>query len=66
VAVGAGAEMRQSLGTAVFAGMLGVTLFGLVFTPVFYVLSRRVALLFARHRNQPRETPRPIDEADVA
>ena len=39
--------MRQSLGTAVFSGMLGVTLFGLVFTPVFYVLSRRVALLFA-------------------
>src|SRR4029077_13539392 len=66
IASGAGAEMRQSLGTAVFAGMLGVTLFGLVFTPVFYVLSRRVALLFARHRNQPRETPRPIDEADVA
>jgi hypothetical protein len=31
--------MRQSLGTAVFAGMLGVTLFGLVFTPVFYVIS---------------------------
>ena len=30
--------MRQSLGTAVFAGMLGVTLFGLIFTPVFYVL----------------------------
>jgi HAE1 family hydrophobic/amphiphilic exporter-1 len=48
VAVGAGAEMRQSLGTAVFAGMLGVTLFGLVFTPVFYVLVRRVALLFPR------------------
>ncbi|HEY8247369.1 MAG TPA: multidrug efflux RND transporter permease subunit [Hyphomicrobium sp.] len=43
VAVGAGAEMRQSLGTAVFFGMLGVTLFGLVFTPIFYVLSRRVA-----------------------
>ena len=36
----AGAEMRQSLGTAVFAGMLGVTLFGLVFTPVFYVCWR--------------------------
>jgi hydrophobe/amphiphile efflux-1 (HAE1) family protein len=48
VAVGAGAEMRQSLGTAVFAGMLGVTLFGLVFTPVFYVLVRKVALLTAR------------------
>ena len=37
-AVGAGAEMRQSLGTAVFAGMLGVTAFGLIFTPVFYVV----------------------------
>ena len=66
VAVGAGAEMRQSLGTAVFAGMLGVTLFGLVFTPVFYVLSRRVALLFAARRGRPRETPRPTDEAEVA
>jgi len=40
VAAGAGAEMRQSLGTAVFAGMLGVTIFGLIFTPVFYVLAR--------------------------
>jgi HAE1 family hydrophobic/amphiphilic exporter-1 len=43
VATGAGAEMRQSLGTAVFAGMLGVTLFGLLFTPVFYVLARWIA-----------------------
>jgi hydrophobe/amphiphile efflux-1 (HAE1) family protein len=42
-ATGAGAEMRQSLGTAVFSGMIGVTLFGLVFTPVFYVLSRAAA-----------------------
>ena len=42
VATGAGAEMRQSLGTAVFSGMLGVTLFGLVFTPVFYAVIRRV------------------------
>ena len=39
VSFGAGAEMRQSLGTAVFFGMLGVTFFGLVFTPVFYVVS---------------------------
>ena len=38
IATGAGAEMRQSLGTAVFSGMLGVTLFGLIFTPVFYVI----------------------------
>jgi hydrophobe/amphiphile efflux-1 (HAE1) family protein len=44
-AIGAGAELRQALGTAVFAGMIGVTLFGLVFTPVFYVLCRRLAKL---------------------
>lgn len=43
VATGAGAEMRQSLGTAVFAGMLGVTVFGLVFTPLFYVVARAMA-----------------------
>jgi len=40
IATGAGAEMRQSLGTAVFFGMIGVTLFGLVLTPVFYVVTR--------------------------
>lgn len=37
---GAGAEMRHAMGVAVFAGMLGVTLFGLLLTPVFYVLLR--------------------------
>jgi multidrug efflux pump subunit AcrB len=42
VAVGPGAEMRQSLGTAVSFGMLGVTVFGLIFTPVFYVVMRKV------------------------
>ncbi len=47
IATGAGAEMRQSLGTAVFFGMLGVTFFGLVFTPVFYVVVRG---LFTRRR----------------
>jgi len=36
IATGAGAEMRRTLGTAVFAGMLGVTLFGIFLTPVFY------------------------------
>jgi multidrug efflux pump len=36
VAHGAGAEMRRALGTAVFSGMLGVTLFGIFLTPVFY------------------------------
>jgi hydrophobe/amphiphile efflux-1 (HAE1) family protein len=50
-AQGAGAEMRQSLGTAVFAGMLGVTFFGLVFTPTFYVLVRWLSSLLRRHTN---------------
>lgn len=39
IATGAGAEMRKALGVAVFSGMLGVTLFGLLFTPLFYVLT---------------------------
>jgi multidrug efflux pump len=41
IAEGAGAEMRRTLGTAVFAGMLGVTLFGIFLTPVFYSVVRR-------------------------
>jgi HAE1 family hydrophobic/amphiphilic exporter-1 len=53
IATGAGAEMRQSLGTAVFSGMLGVTFFGLVFTPVFYVVVRRLGSLFARRAPRP-------------
>jgi hydrophobe/amphiphile efflux-1 (HAE1) family protein len=40
IATGAGAELRQALGTAVFFGMVGVTLFGLIFTPVFYIVCR--------------------------
>jgi hydrophobe/amphiphile efflux-1 (HAE1) family protein len=48
VATGAGAEMRQSLGTAVFAGMLGVTGFGLIFTPAFYTLVQRIGVGRAR------------------
>jgi hydrophobe/amphiphile efflux-1 (HAE1) family protein len=55
IATGAGAEMRQSLGTAVFSGMLGVTGFGLVFTPVFYVISRWFAGL--RRERPKREAP---------
>jgi HAE1 family hydrophobic/amphiphilic exporter-1 len=42
-ASGAGAEMRQALGTAVFFGMIGVTIFGLIFTPIFYVVCRGLA-----------------------
>jgi multidrug efflux pump len=41
--VGAGAEMRQAMGIAVFAGMIGVTAFGIFLTPVFYVLLRAVS-----------------------
>ena len=54
IATGAGAEMRQSLGTTVLFGMLGVTLFGLVFTPVFYVVVRNVA---DRIRGRPAHAP---------
>ena len=43
LASGAGAEVRHALGVTVFAGMLGVTFFGLLLTPVFYVLVRRTA-----------------------
>lgn len=39
-ATGAGAELREALGVGVFFGMIGVTIFGLIFTPVFYVVTR--------------------------
>jgi multidrug efflux pump len=45
---GAGAEMRHAMGVAVFAGMLGVTFFGLFLTPVFYVLLRSLAMRFGK------------------
>ncbi|MEG6508676.1 multidrug efflux RND transporter permease subunit [Methyloligella sp. 2.7D] len=51
IATGAGAEMRQSLGTTVFMGMLGVTFFGLLFTPIFYVAVRK----FAKKPHHPGE-----------
>ena len=52
LATGAGAEMRQSLGTAVFFGMLGVTFFGLFLTPVFYVTIRTIGSWLARRPGQ--------------
>jgi hydrophobe/amphiphile efflux-1 (HAE1) family protein len=55
-AIGAGAELRQTLGTAVFFGMIGVTAFGLVFTPVFYVIARWFASL-GPQRGKKREAP---------
>jgi multidrug efflux pump subunit AcrB len=42
ISSGSGSEMRQAVGVAVFFGMIGVTLFGLMFTPVFYMLIRRL------------------------
>ncbi|MBK5198446.1 MAG: multidrug efflux RND transporter permease subunit [Methyloceanibacter sp.] len=56
IATGAGAEMRQSLGTTVFCGMLGVTFFGLIFTPVFYVVVRKFAAKPKAHE-APRAAP---------
>jgi HAE1 family hydrophobic/amphiphilic exporter-1 len=49
---GAGAELRQALGVAVFFGMIGVTAFGLLFTPVFYILCRKLAT--ARGKSVPK------------
>ena len=43
LATGAGAEVRHALGITVFAGMIGVTAFGLLLTPVFYVFVRRAS-----------------------
>jgi len=56
IATGAGSEMRQSLGTTVFFGMIGVTLFGLIFTPVFYVVVRKYARKPVEH-GEIRRTP---------
>jgi hypothetical protein len=50
--------MRIAMGTAVFAGMIGVTFFGLIFTPVFYVVVRRLAIWLRGHR-PGHSTPAP-------
>ena len=55
LAQGAGAEVRHAMGVTVFAGMLGVTLFGLLLTPVFYVLIRRLT-----DRGTPAVAPPPL------
>ncbi len=56
-ATGAGAEMRQAMGTAVFFGMLGVTFFGVFFTPVFYTVIRKVTGHDAKHHIPPPAKP---------
>jgi hydrophobe/amphiphile efflux-1 (HAE1) family protein len=60
-AVGAGAELRQALGTAVFAGMIGVTAFGLVFTPAFYVVTRWLATIMSGRRVPTQSASQPAE-----
>jgi hydrophobe/amphiphile efflux-1 (HAE1) family protein len=60
-AVGAGAELRQTLGTAVFAGMIGVTAFGLIFTPAFYVICRWLAERFGPQGTRPAAAAQPAE-----
>src|SRR3546814_3611836 len=55
IASGAGAELRQALGTAVFFGMIGVTAFGLIFTPTFYVVARSLSHWSAARRGRGDE-----------
>jgi hydrophobe/amphiphile efflux-1 (HAE1) family protein len=57
IASGPGAEMRQALGTAVFFGMIGVTFFGLIFTPVFDVLCRGLAAKLPKAKRKEKEYP---------
>jgi multidrug efflux pump subunit AcrB len=55
MASGPGWELRQALGTAVFFGMIGVTAFGLIFTPLFYVVCRALGEKLKRGRQRPLE-----------
>ena len=65
-ATGAGAEMRQSLGITVFSGMIGVTVFGLIFTPAFYVIGRMVSKILPGSGNQHPEQKAPPVEGGQA
>jgi multidrug efflux pump len=65
IAQGAGAEMRRTLGTTVFAGMIGVTLFGIFLTPVFYYVVR----WFSERRSgkvSDNAAPQPLAEVSSA
>ena len=54
ISTGSGSEMRQAVGVAVFFGMLGVTLFGLIFTPIFYMVVRNLAE--GKNEGKPTQT----------
>jgi hydrophobe/amphiphile efflux-1 (HAE1) family protein len=62
IAIGAGAELRRALGTAVVSGMIGVTIFGLLFTPVFYVMVRWIEDRFARRKPMPPAAEHPAEQ----
>ena len=55
ISTGSGSEMRQAVGVAVFFGMLGVTLFGLIFTPIFYMMVRNLADAGEARRSSGRQ-----------
>jgi multidrug efflux pump subunit AcrB len=54
ISTGAGSEMRQAMGIAVFSGMIGVTFFGLFLTPIFYLTLMRLGW-----KKRPNSTPLP-------
>jgi Cu/Ag efflux pump CusA len=60
-ALGPGSEMRQALGTAVFSGMIGVTLFGIFLTPVFF----SVIMKFFGRQPAAKGPPRPSPEGEL-
>ena len=60
IASGAGAEMRRVMGVAVFSGMLGVTFFGLIFTPLFYVVVRGLVARRGASAGTPLKEIRPL------
>jgi multidrug efflux pump len=64
ISSGAGAEIRQAMGIAVFAGMLGVTVFGLFLTPVFYSVVGGLVARFSRRRSAPLAVPAPAAPAE--
>jgi multidrug efflux pump len=66
VSEGAGAEMRRTLGTAVFGGMLGVTLFGIILTPVFYYVIQWVNDVVERLRSKDDDSSTAVDVPEPA
>ncbi|MCE9608165.1 MAG: efflux RND transporter permease subunit [Planctomycetia bacterium] len=63
LATGAGAEMRQTLGTSVFAGMLGVTFFGIFLTPIFYFVLQTFSEWWSPHSHHAPHQPPSQDAA---